>query len=129
MSKTGLAWQVLAFLCGCAVSCSSFRAVGLQHKLQHSEPGASGAIAGVFGRVYHFVPAGKDQGIAGSKNDPGFCFDRYRSLDRDQLFSGIGSITSTGQGGVAYLAHIGGFVAGILLTFLFRGRQPALPGR
>ncbi len=40
-----------------------------------------------------------------------------------QLFSGIGSIANTTEtGGVAYMAHIGGFVAGIVLTFLF-GRK------
>jgi membrane associated rhomboid family serine protease len=40
-----------------------------------------------------------------------------------QFFSGIGSITSADTGGVAYMAHIGGFAAGILLTFLFRGNR------
>ena len=40
-----------------------------------------------------------------------------------QLFSGVGSLQTTGeQGGVAYMAHIGGFVAGLVLTFLFRGK-------
>jgi membrane associated rhomboid family serine protease len=39
-----------------------------------------------------------------------------------QLFSGIGSIgTSASTGGVAYMAHIGGFAAGLMLTFLLRG--------
>jgi membrane associated rhomboid family serine protease len=43
-----------------------------------------------------------------------------------QLFSGIGSIASTAPaGGVAYMAHIGGFVAGLGLTFLLRGRSGA----
>jgi hypothetical protein len=38
-----------------------------------------------------------------------------------QLFSGIGSIGSASNvGGVAYMAHIGGFVTGLLLSFLFR---------
>jgi membrane associated rhomboid family serine protease len=38
-----------------------------------------------------------------------------------QFFSGIGSIADTTQtGGVAYMAHIGGFLAGFVLTFLFR---------
>jgi membrane associated rhomboid family serine protease len=47
-----------------------------------------------------------------------------------QLFSGIGSIASTAQtGGVAYMAHIGGFVAGFVLTFLLRGSQKALTAR
>jgi membrane associated rhomboid family serine protease len=41
-----------------------------------------------------------------------------------QLFSGIGSIANTAQtadtGGVAYMAHIGGFFAGVILAFFFR---------
>jgi len=43
-----------------------------------------------------------------------------------QFFSGIGSISNTADsGGVAYMAHIGGFVAGVVLTFLFRGNRAA----
>jgi membrane associated rhomboid family serine protease len=43
-----------------------------------------------------------------------------------QLFSGIGSIANTAQtGGVAFMAHIGGFLAGFVLTFLFRGSSGA----
>lgn len=39
-----------------------------------------------------------------------------------QLFSEVGAIAETSDvGGVAYMAHIGGFLAGFLLTFLFRG--------
>jgi len=38
-----------------------------------------------------------------------------------QLVSGIGSISQSAEtGGVAYLAHIGGFVAGLILTFVLR---------
>jgi membrane associated rhomboid family serine protease len=41
-----------------------------------------------------------------------------------QLFSGIGSVATTSQtGGVAYMAHIGGFLAGLGLAFLLRGGQ------
>jgi rhomboid family protein len=44
-----------------------------------------------------------------------------------ELFSGVGTIAYTDEtadvGGVAYMAHIGGFVAGLLLTFLFRGAR------
>jgi membrane associated rhomboid family serine protease len=40
-----------------------------------------------------------------------------------QLFSGIGSIANTSDtGGVAYMAHVGGFAAGCLVTLLLRGR-------
>ncbi len=46
-----------------------------------------------------------------------------------QLFSGVGSLANTAEtGGVAYMAHIGGFVAGFVLTFLFRGSRGALSG-
>jgi len=45
-----------------------------------------------------------------------------------QLFSGVGSIAYTDEtanmGGVAYMAHIGGFFTGFLLTFLLRGATP-----
>jgi len=41
-----------------------------------------------------------------------------------QLFSSIGSITNTADtGGVAYMAHVGGFIAGFALTFVLRGSQ------
>jgi membrane associated rhomboid family serine protease len=43
-----------------------------------------------------------------------------------QLISGWTSVFHTEanvQGGVAYMAHIGGFFAGIVLVFLFRNRQ------
>jgi membrane associated rhomboid family serine protease len=47
-----------------------------------------------------------------------------------QLFSSIGSITASADtGGVAYMAHVGGFIAGFVLTFLFRGSaRPQLTG-
>jgi len=42
-----------------------------------------------------------------------------------QFFGGLGSIADTAQGsGVAYMAHVGGFVAGVLLVFLFRNPAP-----
>jgi len=37
-----------------------------------------------------------------------------------QLFSQVGSSSSDG---VAYMAHIGGFIAGLVLTFILRGRR------
>ncbi len=40
-----------------------------------------------------------------------------------QIFNGLGSLGSQGGGGVAWFAHIGGFVAGILLLFLFEKRR------
>jgi membrane associated rhomboid family serine protease len=46
-----------------------------------------------------------------------------------QLISGFGALGDTQNGGVAYWAHIGGFVAGLVLTFLLRGVvRPSLAG-
>jgi membrane associated rhomboid family serine protease len=46
-----------------------------------------------------------------------------------QIFSGVGSIAYTDEtanvGGVAYMAHIGGFVAGLVMALLLRG--PSVP--
>ncbi len=44
-----------------------------------------------------------------------------------QLFSGIGSLSADANtGGVAHTAHIGGFVAGCVLTFMLGGKRRAV---
>ena len=46
-----------------------------------------------------------------------------------QLLNGVGSMATTSEtgGGVAFMAHIGGFVAGLVLVKLMASRQrPAL---
>jgi len=92
--------------------------------------GASGAIAGVLGAYLVMFPQGRVSVLQGQRVIPmpalmviGFWFVL-------QLFSGIGSIAETADtGGVAYMAHVGGFVAGFVLTFLFRGNNaPRLTG-
>ena len=46
-----------------------------------------------------------------------------------QMLSSVNtSIAATGDtGGVAYMAHIGGFAAGLVLSFLYRNRARPLP--
>jgi len=46
-----------------------------------------------------------------------------------QLFSGISSVSTAANAtsGVAYMAHIGGFFGGLLLSNFFRGKPRALP--
>ena len=51
-----------------------------------------------------------------------------RSLPRSstfQLFSGVGSLgqTQANQGGTAFFAHIGGFIAGIGLVYLMGTKE------
>ena len=44
-----------------------------------------------------------------------------------QLVNGLGSLGVTANtGGVAYMAHVGGFVAGLVLVKLLATRQPSL---
>jgi membrane associated rhomboid family serine protease len=91
--------------------------------------GASGAIAGVLGGYILLFPQGKVRVLQGSRVIQVSALIVIGLWIVLQLFSGIGSIVSTAQtGGVAYIAHIGGFVAGFLLTFLLRGNRgrPAL---
>lgn len=92
--------------------------------------GASGAIAGVLGAYILLFPQGRVKVLQGSQvvQVPALLVIGFWIVL--QLFSSIGSITSTADtGGVAYMAHVGGFVAGFVLTFLFRGSaRPQLTG-
>ena len=80
--------------------------------------GASGAIAGVMGGFILVFPHDKIQAVIFP-----FIFLQTRITAAVfigiwfliQLVSGIGSITTIDNGGVAYFAHVGGFIAGFLL--------------
>ena len=88
--------------------------------------GASGAIAGVLGAYILLFPQGRVRVLQGSQvvQMPALMVIGFWIVL--QFFSGIGSIANTAEtGGVAYMAHIGGFLAGLVLTFLFRGRGGA----
>ena len=89
--------------------------------------GASGAIAGVLGAYILLFPRGQVKVLMGRGVIPMPALVVIGLWIVLQLVSGIGSITTSAEtGGVAYMAHIGGFLAGIILTFLFRatGTQP-----
>lgn len=88
--------------------------------------GASGAIAGVLGGFQIVFP--RDRILV-------YIFPFWHARITSfvligfwfisQLISGVGSISSTAQSGVAYFAHIGGFIAGLVLIKLFgAGRRP-----
>ena len=86
--------------------------------------GASGAISGVLGAYLILYPKGRIRVFMGRGVMHASALMVIGLWILLQVFSGIGSLQSTGQqGGVAYMAHIGGFVAGLVLTFLFRGKN------
>jgi rhomboid family protein len=94
--------------------------------------GASGAIAGVLGGYLILYPHAKVRTLI-----PLFMFVTIRDIPAVvvlglwfvlQLFSGVGSLNvrdAQDLGGVAYFAHIGGFVAGMVLIVLMGGKSKA----
>lgn len=92
--------------------------------------GASGAIAGVLGAYILLFPKGQVKVLMGGRAIPMPALAVIGLWIVLQFFSGIGSIADTAQtGGVAYVAHIGGFLAGFVLTFVLRGKTtPRLTG-
>ena len=87
--------------------------------------GASGAIAGVLGAYIYLWPHGKVNVLVGYWMTEmsalvviGFWFFL-------QFISGVGSLASTTneEGGVAYFAHIGGFVAGLVMVTIMNLKQ------
>jgi len=97
--------------------------------------GASGAIAGVLGAYLILFPHARVLTVI-----PIVVFITVREIPAIivlglwfvlQLFTGVGSVGAVDDtaGGVAYFAHIGGFVAGMLLVFVFGGRRPRPPAR
>ena len=116
-------FMVFYLLCGLA---ATFAQLAFSAGSNVPNLGASGAIAGVLGAYILLFPKGRVRVLQGQQviQVPALIvIGMWIAL---QFFSGIGSIADSAQsGGVAYMAHIGGFVAGFVLTFLFRGRGGA----
>jgi membrane associated rhomboid family serine protease len=92
--------------------------------------GASGAIAGVLGAYILLFPQARVNVLVGRQIVAMPAFIVLGLWIVLQLVSGVGTIGYTDEsanaGGIAYMAHIGGFVSGLAMTFLFRG--PSSPG-
>ena len=115
-------------------------AAGLMHwltNLQSTVPtiGASGAIAGVLGAYLVLYPRARVVTLVLLLFWPLF-FEIPAVLYLgfwfvSQLLSGAGEMASgaAGAGGVAWWAHVGGFLAGVLLQRFFVGPEPPEPAR
>ncbi|PYR59552.1 MAG: rhomboid family intramembrane serine protease [Acidobacteria bacterium] len=89
--------------------------------------GASGAISGVLGGYLVLFPQNRVRVLtrAGVVAMPAIAVLGFWILI--QLVNGLGSLGVTANtGGVAYMAHVGGFVAGLVLVKLLATRQPSL---
>jgi membrane associated rhomboid family serine protease len=120
-------FTIFYLLCGLA---AMFAQMAFSFNSNVPSLGASGAIAGVLGAYILLFPKGKVKVLQSQRVIQVPALIVIGLWIVLQFFSGIGSIATTAQtGGVAYMAHIGGFVAGFVLTFLFRrSRRAQLTG-
>lgn len=89
--------------------------------------GASGAVAAVLGAYLILYPRHQVKTLI-----PIFGFFTFANLSAPflllywfglQILSGFLSLGSLSQGGVAWFAHIGGFVFGMAVAYLFKGKE------
>jgi membrane associated rhomboid family serine protease len=87
--------------------------------------GASGAIAGVLGAYILMFPKARVDVLLGRQVVAMPAFIVLGFWIALQLMSGVGSIAPTSEtadtGGVAYMAHVGGFFAGVAMAVLLGG--------
>lgn len=114
-------FTIFYLLCGLA---ATFAQLAFNMGSNVPNLGASGAIAGVLGAYILLFPQGKVSVLQGQRVIQVPALIVIGLWIVLQLFSGVGSIAQTADtGGVAYMAHIGGFIAGFALTFLLRGNS------
>ena len=89
--------------------------------------GASGAIAGVLGAYLVLFPQQRVLVLFGFRTIPVPAVIVIGLWFVLQLFGGVGQLGAAGGGGVAYMAHLGGFLAGLIGALPFRASRRADP--
>ncbi len=122
-------WRYLFFYLTCGLA-GALTHIFFNPLSQVPSVGASGAIAGVMGGYLLLFPGARVLTLV-----PFFLFftielPAYVMLlywFAIQFFSGVASVSPSAQsgGGVAFWAHVGGFVTGLVLTIFFRRRRRA----
>lgn len=119
-------WRFSVFYLLCGLSASAAQ-IAVAPNSRIPTIGASGAIAGVLGAYLLLFPHAQVETLV----TLGY-FIRIVRLPAVlvlsfwiviQLFSGFASLGVPQVGGVAWFAHIGGFMAGVLLVNIFRRRE------
>jgi membrane associated rhomboid family serine protease len=120
-------YLVFYFLCGLA---ATFAQMAVNPGSSVPNVGASGAIAGVLGAYLVMFPGQRVRVLMGRYVTTTTALVVIGLWIVIQLFSSFGAITDSSQtegGGVAYMAHVGGFFAGLLLAYVLGGTRRALP--
>ena len=123
---------IFYLLCGIA---ATFAQIAIDPESMIPTLGASGAIAGVLGSYLIMFPHNRVRNLLLL----GFIFTTVELravwvigiwilLQVIEQYTSYVSENLSRSGGVAYMAHIGGFAAGALLTFLFRRRRKTYAG-
>ena len=116
-------YLIFYLLCGIAASFAQYMV-----SIGSSVPnlGASGAIAGVLGAYIIMFPGERVRVLMGRAVVQMSALVVIGFWILLQVLSSLSTFTTSSQtgggGGVAYMAHVGGFIAGIVLTFFFGAR-------
>lgn len=114
--------RFLLFYLACGVA-ATFAQLWVMPNSNIPNLGASGAIAGVLGSYLLLFPRGRVYMLLFRWITPVPAWLALGFWIVLQVLSGAGSLANAGTtGGVAYMAHIGGFLAGLILTLPFRNR-------
>jgi membrane associated rhomboid family serine protease len=91
--------------------------------------GASGAIAGVLGAYLVFFPKARIDVLTYNRIVPLPAIMVLGFWILIQFLNGIAALgPEAAEAGVAWWAHIGGFIAGVVIALVFRGRAATLQG-
>jgi membrane associated rhomboid family serine protease len=120
-------FRFIIFYFGCGMAAAAAQVLSAPHSTIPMV-GASGAVAGVMGAYLILYPHARVLTLLPIFffftfiEVPAFFIIAYWALLQFISATWISS-AETARGGIAYFAHIGGFVAGIALLFLFGGRR------
>ena len=120
-------WRYLVFYLFCGFAASALQ-IAVAPSTDLPSVGASGAIAGVLGAYLVLYPTSMVQVIIFPLFFLPFFLPAVALIGFwfvMQLFSGVQELgRATAGSGVAWWAHVGGFVAGVVLILLLRNRNP-----
>ncbi len=121
-------FRYLLFYLACGLA-ADFAQIFVDPTSTIPQVGASGAIAGVMGGYLLLYPKHKIDILFSfgwwyeQTTLPAWTMLFYWFLA--QLLTGVGSLGMVEEGGVAYFAHLGGFLAGMILVKIAGGRKRA----